>query len=86
MCIPSLICRHGLVATLMIGAAAAGIATRSVAAEPSTTFMPLSAFVQAGYGDQHTDAYVAGLTWYLPWHFDFSMGTVAAYAEASIGR
>ena len=59
---------------------------RSSAAEPAPTLAPLSAFVQAGFGDQHTDAYVVGAIWYLPWRFDFSTGTVAAYVEASVGR
>jgi len=77
---------YGLVAALIIGAAASGIPARSTAAESSPTLAPISAFVQVGYGDQHTDAYVAGLTWYLPWHFDCSMGTLAAYAEVSVGR
>lgn len=58
----------------------------SGAAEPPQTLAPVSAFVQAGFGDQHTTAYVVGATWYLPWHFDFSTGTLAAYVEASVGR
>jgi len=52
----------------------------------SPTLAPARAFVQAGFGDQHTNAYLVGVTWYLPWHFDFSVGTLAASVEASVGR
>ena len=86
MRIPSLIRGCELMATLIIGAATSSIPARSAAAERSSTLTPASAFVQAGYGDQHTDAYDVGFTWYLPWQLDFSMGTVAAYLEASVGR
>jgi lipid A 3-O-deacylase len=47
---------------------------------------PTSAFVQAGIGDQRTTAYTAGLTWDLPWHYDFRFGRLGAYGEAAIGR
>lgn len=47
---------------------------------------PASVFVQAGIGDQKTTAYTAGFTWDLPWHYDFDIGWVGAYAEAAIGR
>ena len=77
---------RGAVAAIAIGLATVGGADRSDAAEPSQTLAPASAFVQAGFGDQHTDAYVIGATWYLPWQFHFSKGSVTAYVEASVGR
>jgi len=87
MRMPSLIRQYAAaVVTLIIGVSASGATARAATADRSPTLAPVNAFVQAGYGDQHTDAYVVGLTWYLPWHFDFSIGTLAAYAEASIGR
>jgi hypothetical protein len=88
--IPSLIREYVVVAALIIAFATSAVPARPAAAantpESPATLAPVSAFVQAGYGDQHTDTYVVGLTWYLPWHVHFSMGTLAAYAEASIGR
>jgi lipid A 3-O-deacylase len=47
---------------------------------------PTSAFVQAGIGDQRTTAYTAGLSWDLPWHYEFKFGRLGAYAEAAVGR
>jgi lipid A 3-O-deacylase len=47
---------------------------------------PSSVFVQAGIGDQRTTAYTAGLTWDLPWHYDFKYGRLGVYAEAALGR
>lgn len=76
---------RALTMLLLAGALSSGLA-RAASGENPSGLAPASAFVQAGQGDQHTDAYVAGLTWYLPWHFDFPMGTLSAYAEASVGR
>ncbi len=78
--------RFAGVAALVISVAAAAMPARTLAAEPSRTLAPASVFVQAGLGDQRTNAYVAGASWYLPWQFDFSVGTVSAYVEASVGR
>jgi lipid A 3-O-deacylase len=78
--------QYGAMATVIIGVVALRIPARSAVAGNSPTLAPASAFVQAGYGDQHTDAYLVGVRWYLPWQFDFRAGTLAAYAEASIGR
>jgi hypothetical protein len=86
MSIPLRQLKRSVLVTLAGVFASALLAARSSATEPPQTLAPFSAFVQAGFGDQHTDAYVVGATWYLPWHFDFSAGTVAAYVEASIGR
>lgn len=47
---------------------------------------PSTAFVQGGVGDQKTTAYVAGLTWDLPWHYQFGVGRFGAYVEAAFGR
>jgi len=66
--------------------ALAGIVSCAHAAEGSRALAPASAFVQAGYGDQRANAFVTGLTWYLPWRFDFQIGTLAVYAEGAIGR
>lgn len=59
-----------------------------VAAESSyaADLMPSSVFLQEGIGDQQTQATVAGATWTLPWHYDFSAGTLGAYVEAAVGR
>jgi hypothetical protein len=47
---------------------------------------PSSVFMQAGFGDQKTDAYVAGISWDLPWRYDFGFGTLGAYVEVAFGR
>jgi lipid A 3-O-deacylase len=47
---------------------------------------PTGVFVQAGVGDQSTDAYLAGLTWTLPWRYNFGFGSFGAYFGAAIGR
>jgi len=47
---------------------------------------PSTAFAQAGVGDQKTTAYVAGLSWDLPWHYQFAIGRLGAYVEAAFGR
>ncbi len=78
--------KYGAMAMCIIGVVASGIRARPAIAGDSPTLAPASAFVQAGYGDQHTDAYLVGVTWYLPWHFDFPAGRLAASVEASIGR
>jgi lipid A 3-O-deacylase len=78
--------KHDVLAAMAIGIVILAMPTGSIAAEAPQTLTPASAFIQAGFGDQRTNAYVAGVTWYLPWHFDFSKGTVAAYVEASVGR
>jgi lipid A 3-O-deacylase len=71
---------------VVLGLLSLGALSRARADQPPHTLAPLSAFVQAGFGDQRTDAYVVGATFYLPLHFDFSAGTLTAYVEASVGR
>ena len=78
--------RNGAMVMMLLASAANPDLAHAASGENPSVPAPASAFVQAGQGDQHTDAYVVGLTWYLPWHFDFPTGTLAAYAEASIGR
>lgn len=78
--------KYAVVAALASGLATTVLPLRALAAEPQKPLVPASVFIQAGFGDQRTNAYVVGATWYLPWHFDFSMGTVTAYVEASVGR
>jgi len=77
---------RSLPTTLVVVFACLGILSRAGAAERSPALAPASAFIQAGYGDQRTNAFITGLTWYLPWRFDFHVGTLAVYAEGSIGR
>jgi len=77
---------HGALAAIAVGIVILASPADSRAAEAPQTLGPVSAYIQAGFGDQRTDAYIAGVTWYLPWHFDFSMGAVSAYVDASIGR
>jgi len=76
----------GAVVAIAVGLAAVTSPSGTSASEPPGTLAPISAFVQAGFGDQHTNAYVVGATWYLPWHFEFSGGTLAASVDASVGR
>jgi lipid A 3-O-deacylase len=56
------------------------------AVSPAADLAPTSVFVQGGIGDQRTSAYTAGVTWDLPWHYDFKFGRLSTYAEAAIGR
>src|SRR5580700_9249713 len=48
--------------------------------------VPSSVFAQAGFGDQDTSAYLAGLTWMVPLHYEFGGGWVGAFVEAALGR
>jgi len=50
------------------------------------SFTPSTVFVQAGAGDEQTQAYVLGATWDLPWKAEFSYGSVSAYFEVAFGR
>jgi lipid A 3-O-deacylase len=50
------------------------------ALEPSTLF------IQAGAGDQTTQAYMGGATWHVPWRKQYSLFVVSGYFEAAIGR
>jgi lipid A 3-O-deacylase len=52
----------------------------------AASLAPTSAFVQDGVGDQQTQAYVAGVTWDLPWQKSFEAGTLGVYGEVAIGR
>src|SRR5262249_7778809 len=46
----------------------------------------LSSFVQAGVGDQQTQAYVLGLSWQVPWERQFQYVTLRGYLEIDFGR
>lgn len=50
------------------------------ALEPSTLF------IQAGIGDQSTQAYMGGATWEGNWHKHYSFLAVSGYFEAAAGR
>jgi lipid A 3-O-deacylase len=69
-------------AVLMSGLLIAGFPVSASA----LNLAPATVFAQAGVGDQKTTAYVAGVTWDLPWHYDFRVGRVGAYVEAALGR
>jgi lipid A 3-O-deacylase len=53
---------------------------------PAAGLVPNAVFLQAGFGDQDTDAYLAGLTWTVPLHYAFSIGWVGAFVEGALGR
>jgi lipid A 3-O-deacylase len=48
--------------------------------------MPSAVFIQAGFGDQDTDAYLAGLTWTVPLQYMCDYGWVGAFVEGAFGR
>jgi len=47
---------------------------------------PTTVFVQAGAGDEWTEAYVAGATWDCHWREQYSFITASGYFEAAAGR
>jgi lipid A 3-O-deacylase len=47
---------------------------------------PSSAFAQVGYGDQRTQAYLAGASWNWPWQRELGPTTAGGYFEAGFGR
>lgn len=52
----------------------------------SAGLVPYGVFVQAGFGDQNTDAYLAGLTWKVPPQYEFSSGWIGGFVEGALGR
>jgi lipid A 3-O-deacylase len=71
----------GTVLALRLTIAPASAAQFGLAAlEPSTLF------IQAGVGDQRTEAYMGGATWDGNWHKQYSFLTVSGYLEAALGR
>jgi lipid A 3-O-deacylase len=48
--------------------------------------VPSSAFAQVGYGDQRTQAYLAGASWDWPWERALGPMTAGGYFEAGFGR
>jgi lipid A 3-O-deacylase len=47
---------------------------------------PSTLFIQAGVGDQRTEAYMGGVTWDGNWHKQYSFVDVSGYFEAALGR
>jgi len=47
---------------------------------------PSGVFVQAGFGDQDTHAYLAGVTWTVPLQYECGIGWVGAFIEGALGR
>lgn len=70
------------IAALTMGALVAALPAKALGVD----LAPSTAFLQGGAGDQHTTAYVAGISWDLPWHYVFRMGSLGAYVEAAFGR
>jgi len=52
----------------------------------TSALMPASVFVQAGFAEEKTRAYVAGLSWGWHWQKQFSAFTATGYFEAAFGR
>ena len=52
----------------------------------AASLVPSAVFFQAGFGDQRTDASLAGLTWTVPLQYECSYGWVGAVVEAALGR
>jgi lipid A 3-O-deacylase len=50
------------------------------------TLEPSTLFIQAGVGDQRTEAYMAGATWGGNWRKQYSLFTVSGYFEGALGR
>ena len=70
----------------LLALSAASIISALVQVADAASLEPTSAFVQEGIGDQQTQAYVAGVTWDLPWHRDLEVGTLGVNGEVAIGR
>jgi len=70
----------------LLAASAASILSALVQTANAASLAPTSAFVQEGTGDQQTQAYVAGVSWDLPWHKSLEVGTLGVYGEVAIGR
>jgi lipid A 3-O-deacylase len=52
----------------------------------AASLVPSAVFIQAGFGDQDTDAYLAGLTWAVPLRYECGYGWVVVFVEAALGR
>jgi hypothetical protein len=52
----------------------------------AASLVPSAVFVQAGFGTQDADAYLAGLTWTVPLRYECRSGWVGAFVEAALGR
>ena len=47
---------------------------------------PTALFLQAGFGDDHTDSYLGGATWNWRWRREFALGTLTGFNEVAFGR
>jgi lipid A 3-O-deacylase len=70
----------------ILAVSAASIVAALVQTANATSLAPTSVFVQEGIGDQQTQAYVAGVTWDLPWQKSLEVGTLGVYGEVAVGR
>lgn len=65
-------------------------ATSSAPAEAAdfslARLMPTRVFVQAGFGEDNTRAYVAGVIWDWDWRKEYAFGTLTGFSDASFGR
>ena len=67
-----------------IGMLAGGEAAASWSAADVLT--PSKIFLQAGNGDDHARAYIAGVIWDWRWSRQYAFGTLTGYSEAGVGR
>lgn len=62
------------------------VAPAGAAPFDGTALEPATLFVQAGIGDQRTQAYMGGATWGGTWRKEYAVLTVSGYLEAAAGR
>lgn len=70
----------------LIALTLAGLAGNAAAASVAEILTPTSVFVQAGFGNNDTDSYLAGATWGWNWRKQTSWGALTGFQEASFGR
>jgi lipid A 3-O-deacylase len=89
---PHLLSRHRwlvlLQRLLVVAVLSASWQIASAAADGSVleSLRPTGVFVQAGFGESNTNAYVVGALWDWRWSRDYSFGRVTGYSDASFGR
>lgn len=75
---------------LRIVALAFGVTLAPLAAQAHefswSKLVPTRVFVQAGFAERNTDAYVIGAIWDWNWRKQYSFGTLSGFADASFGR
>ncbi|MGC3980218.1 MAG: acyloxyacyl hydrolase [Steroidobacteraceae bacterium] len=67
------------------GVLALSLTTQAVASVADIV-KPTGAFVQAGFGESQTTAYVVGAVWDWRWQKQYAIGTITGFSDASIGR